>query len=81
MGRFLWLMNTPGNPPGFVHHLAPFRFDVAQQYDLDRADLSVYDGVMLGMHSDQRHLRTQADARGVRMAAAHQLLRAAIGGR
>lgn len=61
MGRFLWLMNTPGNPPDFVHDMAPLRFDVAQQYDLDRADLSAYDGIMLGMHSDQRHLRTLSD--------------------
>lgn len=61
MGRFLWLMNTPGAPPDFVHALAPHRFDVAQQYEMERADLAAYDGIVTGMHSDQRHLAGQGD--------------------
>ena len=61
MGRFLFLMNTPSRPPGFLSALRDHRFDVAQQYALDRAELPRYDAVLLTMHSDQRHLAEQSN--------------------
>ncbi|WP_425051758.1 hypothetical protein [Psychromarinibacter sp. S121] len=64
MGRFLWLMNTPGAPPDFLHKLTEHRFDVVQQYEMDRAEFGDYDGIITGMHSDQRHLASLGDRLG-----------------
>ena len=60
-GRFLYLQNTPFDPPKFFDALPEHRFDVAPQYDLDRADLPSYDALLLTMHSDQRHLAEQGE--------------------
>ncbi|MEM8950906.1 MAG: hypothetical protein AAGC99_16405 [Pseudomonadota bacterium] len=56
MGQFFWLVNTPNKAPDFVHQLTQHRFVVAQQYMLEDQDLSRFDGIVLTMHSDQRHL-------------------------
>jgi len=60
MGRFLWVQNTPGQAPEFTGNLAPHCFDIIQQTHLDGTPLN-YDGIVLGMHSDQRHLASQTD--------------------
>jgi hypothetical protein len=59
MARFLWLMNTPDKPPEFLDSLAPHQFEIAQQHEMEHIDLADFAGIVLTMHSDQRHLTTQ----------------------
>jgi len=63
-GRFLYLENTPFDPPKFLADLPEYRFDIAQQYALGRADLFDYDAVILTMHADQRHLVEKGERLG-----------------
>lgn len=56
MGQFLWLVNTPNHAPKFVKDLKPHSFLVAQQYLLEHEGLDRFDGIVLTMHTDQRHL-------------------------
>jgi hypothetical protein len=63
-GRFLYLKNTPSDPPSFTDGLGDMRFDVAQQYVLEQSDLAAYDALVLTMHSDQRHLMENSDRLG-----------------
>jgi hypothetical protein len=59
-GRFLLLVNTPNERPAFLADLRRHRFDVVQQYELDRLDLDRFSGIVLTMHSDQVHLSENA---------------------
>ncbi|POF28046.1 hypothetical protein [Roseibium marinum] len=58
MGRFLWLLNTPDGAPKFVSKIGGYTFDIDQQSAFGSRDLSVYDGIVLTMHSDQKHLQS-----------------------
>jgi hypothetical protein len=60
VGKFLWVLNTPGHAPNFTTDLASHDFDIIQQTLLDETPLD-YDGIVLTMHSDQRHLARQTD--------------------
>ncbi|PVB60176.1 hypothetical protein [Labrenzia sp. 011] len=58
MGKFLWLLNTPDGAPKYVDDIGGHTFDVAQQPVLESSDLPAYDGIVLTMHSDQKHLQS-----------------------
>jgi hypothetical protein len=56
MGRFLFLRNTVNTPAGIAMPPSDHVIDVLDQYDLERLALDGYDGLLLSMHADQRHL-------------------------
>lgn len=60
-GRFLFVKNTAGGLAAFIPKLARHRFDVIQQYEIERLDWSVYDAIILTTHSDQHHLMELRD--------------------
>lgn len=55
-GKFLFVQNAWGDPPPALAMIRGHRFDVFQQYEIDRLDWSEYDAVYLSMSVDQIHL-------------------------
>jgi hypothetical protein len=64
MARFLFLWSTADIPSPIQRPPLPHTLTVLDQYrldDLDDDDLFAFDGMILSMHADQRHLSTLAN--------------------